>query len=221
MYCWARNFPQKNICHECGLAPTCSYNTIIDWCNFCRDVCEEDILQNQMEIGGIDEDGNPLVVEIDETKFFYRKYHGGEWRPGHWVFGGMERGTGRCFMVEVENWSADTLLQLIKQFILPGTHIISDGWHAYQNIVNLNNGVYTHSVINHSENFVDPADEDIHTQSVENFWMRAKRKMRRQFGTSEDLFPTYLSEFMWRNRLRGGVDVFSEFLISVGRLYAV
>jgi hypothetical protein len=34
-------------------------------------------------------------------------------------------------------------------------------------------------------NFVNP---DIHTQNIENMWMRVKRKLRRQFGTSRALF---------------------------------
>ena len=58
-------------------------------------------MDNPAEIGGMDFDGNQLVVEIDESKFFHRKYHRGQWCPGHWVFGGVERGTGRCFLVEV------------------------------------------------------------------------------------------------------------------------
>ena len=49
----------------------------------------------------MNEDGTSVVVEIDETKFFHRKYHRGQWRPGHWVFGGIERGSGKCFLVEV------------------------------------------------------------------------------------------------------------------------
>ena len=58
-------------------------------------------MDNPAEIGGMDFDGNQLVVEIDESKFFHRKYHRGQWRPGHWVFGGVKCGTGRCFLVEV------------------------------------------------------------------------------------------------------------------------
>ena len=50
------------------------------------------------------------------------------------------------------------------------------------------------------ENFVDHDEPDTHTQNVENMWMRAKRKIRRQFGTVRELF---LHEFMWCNAMKG------------------
>lgn len=34
-------------------------------------------------------------------------------------------------------------------------------------------------------------------QNIENTWMREKRKLKHQFGTSLELFHTYLDEFMW------------------------
>ena len=40
---------------------------------------------------------------------------------------------------------------------------------------------------------------DIHTQNIENMWMRVNWKIRQQFITSRALFQTYLSEFRWRN----------------------
>jgi len=38
------------------------------------------------------------------------------------------------FLVVVENRTADTLLQVIRDWILPGTTIISDCWKAYDKI---------------------------------------------------------------------------------------
>ena len=37
----------------------------------------------------------------DESKFGKRKYNRGRTVDGHWVFGGVERMTGECFLVEV------------------------------------------------------------------------------------------------------------------------
>src|SRR3954465_8321067 len=96
--------------------------------------CQKYINRHSAEIGGMDEGGEAIVVEIDESKYFHRKYHRGQWRDGHWVFGGIERGTGNCFLVEVPDRSAATLEPLIERYILPGTHVISDGWAAYANI---------------------------------------------------------------------------------------
>ncbi|KAK9711734.1 ISXO2-like transposase domain [Popillia japonica] len=75
--------------------------------------------------------GPGIVVEIDESKIGRRKYHKGHRIEGQWVFGGFERGTGRVFMVPVEQRDAGTLLPIIKQWIKPGTTIISDCWKAY------------------------------------------------------------------------------------------
>jgi len=115
---------------------------------------------------------------------------------------GIERDTGKCFLVEVPDRSAATLEPLIQRYILPGTRIISDGWAAYSNIEQIGNGIYMHDVIIHQQNFIDPYDSEIHTEAVENMWMRAKRKLRRQFGTSRELFPSYLHEFVFRNKFK-------------------
>jgi len=135
------------------------------------------------------------------------------------VFGGVERGTGKCFLVEVGDRTAATLSTKIREHILPGTHIISDSWAAYAQIDQTANGIFTHEVVVHQNYFLDPNDADVHTQNVENLWMKAKRKIRRQFGTSQELFTSYLREFLFRNCLRGK-DIFVE-LLTLNVVYAV
>ena len=118
--------------------------------------------------------------------------------------GERERQTDR--QTERETAVIVIIQPIIQQWLLPGTHIMSDGWPAYNNLDQLNGGVYLHDVVIHEQNFVDPLHPEIHTQNVENMWMRAKRKLRRQFGTPRPLFVTYLEEFRWmqqhRNRQR-------------------
>ena len=80
VHCWSRDMFQIDIMHEFSIQ---SRTTIIDWTNFCRDICNAWLQQNPMKIGGINKNG--------EIKFFHRKHHRGEWRPGHWFSGGIER----------------------------------------------------------------------------------------------------------------------------------
>ncbi|KAL8602278.1 hypothetical protein ACOMHN_022791 [Nucella lapillus] len=189
-----------------------SPKTVVDWCNFIREVCDEDLRRHPQQISGFDlQTGQPIVVEIDETKYFHRKYHRGQWREGHWVFGGIERETGKCFMVEVQDRTRPTLEALILQWILPGSHIISDGWRSYHHLEQLGGGIYLHDVIVHEQHFVDPNNP---TNNIENTWMRAKRKLKRQFGTSEALFQLHLYEFVRRNNYKNGQRSYFPHLLT-------
>jgi hypothetical protein len=50
------------------------------------------------------------------------------------VFGGVERGSGKTFLVAVPDRNVDTLTNVIHTWIEPGTTLISDCWTAYQDI---------------------------------------------------------------------------------------
>ena len=119
----------------------------------------------------------------------------------HWVFGGIDRDTRECFAVLVNRRDAATIIPIIHQFILPGTTIYSDQWAAYNAINNNNNepGRYIHKTVNHSVNFVDPITL-VHTQNIENMWMVAKIKKKKQMGQHRALLDTHMAEFMWRRR---------------------
>ena len=61
-----------------------------DWSNYLREVCEQWMLVNNQQIGSLNEDLTAKEVEVDETKYFHRKYQRGRYRDGQWVFGGVE-----------------------------------------------------------------------------------------------------------------------------------
>ena len=216
-YGWARDWPLKDCAQESSprgmAAPTMTY---WGWCH--RDLCEAWLLANNNVLGGMTIDGQgqpvPKTVEIDESYFLRRKYNRGQQRgQGQWVFGGIERETGRTFMFEVARRDRQTLIPLIVANIQPGTIIMSDGWAAYANIDQIPGMAYTHRVVVHEHYFVDPVNRRIHTQNVENMWMRVKRKLKRQYGTSPALFSTYLHEFQWRCAHKV-FDPFSSILCS-------
>lgn len=148
-------------------------------------------------------------------KFGKRKYNRGRQVEGHWVFGGTERITGECFLVEVEHRDATTLLPLIQQHIRPGSVVFSDEWAAYRRITQTTG--MTHQTVNNSIRFVDPATE-AHTQGVESMQSCCKRLLREERSMHSNLFETYLPEFMWRRRF-GGPDTFSKIVMHIAEQY--
>ncbi len=88
--------------------------------------------------------------------------------------------------------------------VIPGTEIWTDEWRSYRGICNLPGG-YVHGTVNHSQNFVDPIT-GVCTNSVEAYWMRAKRKFKNTSGTVEAMIPSNLDEFMFRDWMDLSVD---------------
>jgi ISXO2-like transposase domain len=116
---------QKDVSTETGFAR----HTTADWANFCREVCINEVINQETRIGGV---GN--IVEIDESLFRKKKFGRGELHDGQWVFGGVQRGSGECFLVPVERRDAETLVPLIVKHIVPGTTIYPDKWKAYSRL---------------------------------------------------------------------------------------
>ncbi|XP_066152494.1 uncharacterized protein [Euwallacea fornicatus] len=167
----------------------CNSNTVVKWSSYCRELCIQWVLKNSEKIGGVGK-----IVEIDEAKFGKRKFNRGRRIQGKLISGGFERDTKRVFLVPVENRTSQTLLQIIKEWIHPGTTIVSDCWRAYDV---LKNEEYQHLQINHSLQYVDSNDPQIHTQNVERIWRDIRGGIPR-YGRKEPYFVGYLAEFLFK-----------------------
>ena len=168
--------------------------------------------------------GHGTIVHIDESVFSHKpkvkkkicnlpytsisiimitslQFHRG--RPADkevWVFGMCSTSTQPSlgYMEIVSTRDANTLLPIIRDRILPGTTIWSDSWRAYHNVIQVP-GVGQHSQVNHSVDFIDP-QTGVHTQNIESYWNRVKTKLKRMKGCHRSQLPSYLDEFMWRER---------------------
>ena len=109
----------------------------------------------------------------------------------------MSQSPALGFMQVVPQRTAATLLHLIQQHVAPGTVIHSDQWASYNQVGTLPN-VSAHRTVNHSVEFVSPSG--VHTQNVESYWNRSKMKLKRMRGCAAKEVPSYLDEFMWRER---------------------
>ena len=87
---------------------------------------------HQLVIDSLDTDditigGDGIIVKIDESKFGKRKYHQGHRVEGAWVLGGVERTSERkIFLATVERRDAETLLDVIRTHVLPGSIVYTD-----------------------------------------------------------------------------------------------
>lgn len=175
---------------------------------FFLQVCADDILKHPQKVGG-----QGLTVEIDETLYARRKYNRGRQLPEQWVFGGVCRENNQVFLCAVDRRDKSTLHDCIKNFIEPGSTIMSDMWKGYEGIEKIEGFNFKHYTVNHTENFVDP-ETGAHTQRIESTWNSLKRTNKLHCGTSREMMDSYLCEFIWRRR-HSGKDYFAEILKNI------
>lgn len=190
IYCWAVKMPRNQVVHECKASPKAVTNFYLTLCETCDD-WNQDV--NQSPIGGPN-----CTVEIDESLMSTRKNHVGRILDQQWIFGGICRETNERFVVSVPDRTSQTLLPIIQDRIAPNTHINSDSWKAYNSIDQLPQN-YTHTTVNHTQNFVDPVTKT-HTQRVERMWREVKRVKRRYEGIPHSQIDSHISEYLWRNQ---------------------
>ena len=168
-----------------------SKQAVTDWSKYCRQLCVAWCEQTKEMIGGVG-----VIVEIDEAILGKRKNRAGKIVKGQWILGGYERDTKKLFVVVVPNRTKETLLAVIKEWVLPGTTIYSDCWKSYQC---LSHEGFKHSTVNHSHTFYNRCI-DAHTQGVERQW-REVRAAVPKYGRREAQTYSYLCEYLWKRTL--------------------
>lgn len=208
IFLWSIDESNKRLSLLTGL----SLRTVVTTLEKLRNVCSWKILNGNIKLGG-----RGKTVEIDESMFgAKRKYNRGRVSEGTWVFGMVERCTGRSLAFRVPNRSRETLVtRLVREFVEPGTVIISDKFSPY---FNLNDVGYIHLMVNHSENFVDPYT-GAHSNTIEGVWSQVKRKLKAMNGTAKGKLPGYLDEFNWQRNYPG--DHFEHMLVHIAEMYPV
>ena len=99
-----------------------------------------------------------------------------------WVFGMVDTSHQPAlgYMEVVPQRDAATLLPISQAHVANGTIIHSDQWAAYRQVASLPS-VSTHATVYHSVTFVDPVS-GTHTQNIESYWGKAKRKLKNMKG---------------------------------------
>ena len=117
----------------------------------------------------------------------------------------------------VDSRDAATLLPIIRAHTTLGTIIHSDEWAAYSTISRDIPHVQ-HATVNHTIAFVNRTN-GVHTQNIESYWNRVKKKFKTMKGVHSHQLASYLDEFMWRERYgRTNEEAFNSILTDI-RLY--
>lgn len=204
-YFWCLKLENESIMTDMDV----SSETVNNWQHFCRDVCMELCVRENEMLGG-----DRVIVEVNESEFGSQKYEKERYVEGKWVFGGVERGTNKCFFAVASTRNKECLLNVIKENVRPGSIIVSDCWRAYDC---LEDERFRHLQVNNKYNFVDPTTV-AHTSSIEGTWSAIKRDL----GSNRILnqFDSYFYEYMWRRKYRENrKKLINIFLESVKEIY--
>jgi len=153
-------------------------------------------------------------VEVDESYFGASRVRGKRGRGAGRktpVFGILERG-GRVHTQIVRNCSKATLQAIIKGRIDLSASIHSDGWRAYDGLVEA--GFAKHHRIRHQDDQF--ADGGVHINGIESFWSFSKRRLAKFNGIPNASFPAFLKECEFRFNNRNG-DLYQTMLRSLQR----
>ncbi|GFV46251.1 mitotic-spindle organizing protein 2A [Trichonephila clavipes] len=89
-------------------------------------------------------------------------------------------------------------------------HNISNCWASYNS---LKDEGFQHLKVNHSLTFMCPVT-GAHTNSIEGSWSGIKRFLGNTTHRTEDMFDSYLHEFMWRRKNSHSVENKSSNVLS-------
>lgn len=187
-----------------------SEKTLVDWYNLCREICIESNLasENRPVLGG-----EKKVVELGESKLGPRKYQRGKTVEGQWVFGIVELDSQNSFFLPVEKCDQNTLCSIIRQYIKPGTIILTDYWKVYNNLKGDN---FRQLKASHSITFKAPVS---HSKDIETRWWFMKRNLN-ESNRPKVCFEANLASYIWRKR-HANMKPFERFLKDVAQVFEI
>ena len=148
--------------------------------------------------------GPGCIVQIDETMINHKiKTHRGRVpRQQVWILCIVDTSftPSRGFCCLIENRTASYLLPIISRVVRAGSTIHTDNFRSYLGLANINE--YNHMSVCHKYHFVDPVT-GVHTQNVESFNNKIKRKIKSMNGLDDTGRKLFLQEFMF-------IDLFKE-----------
>ena len=118
------------------------------------------------------------------------------------------------FLEIVPDRSSETLTELIVRKVETGSTIMTDLWKGYNG---LEEEGFRHFCVNHSLNFVNPLNLDVHTQKIEGFWGVLKRWLKKKGCNRKKHLDEYFFEFLYRKK---NENIFKSLIVDISNMYS-
>lgn len=188
--CFSMDLPAIQVSKITNLNP----KTIDDWYRYIREiicqVCEKEKRDKLWW----------WIYELDESYFWPRRI---KWKRGRWagwktiVFGLLKR-DGKVYTEIIPDAKAKSILPIIRGKIDEWSTINTDGWRAYDGLVDL--WFEKHYRVHHWKN--EFARWKKHINGIESFWSFTKRRLSKFNGIKKEFFHLYLKESEFRYNMR-------------------
>ena len=139
-------------------------------------------------------------IEVDESYFGGRRIRGlrGRGASGKRPVFGLLKRQGKVYTEVIDDCSKATIQAIIRGKIDPESIIHSDGWKAYDGLVDI--GFKKHYRVHHSANEFSSGPS--HINGIESFWAFAKTRLSKFRGLPERTFYLHLKESEFRFNYR-------------------
>lgn len=186
-----------------------SSRTAVDWLGYVKEVMAMKMRETMGPIGG-----KGLHVQMDETFIFNRKYNRGrqvglQAKDGKLkLVGGICEETKECFLLLVDDCKKDSIWPVIKQFVLPGSIIYTDGAQIYRDLCGEAGKAFgfdyqEHDWVNHSigqytKRSKTEVNQVVTTNQIEVLWRWIKDTVTGHGAADRVELEIY--EYMYRHR---------------------
>jgi len=116
---------------------------------------------------------------------------------------------------KAEKCDRNTCLSIILNEVEHDTTIYFDKWRAYST---LNEHVFIHKTVNHTENFIDSITGS-ETQTIETLWRHVKNKYNIKTRGVTNILPSQHQEEWWRSIQKPTEYLFESFLGVIRNTY--
>lgn len=180
-----------------------SAGTIVRWYLFIRKIYKYDTITTSEQLGGPGE-----IVDFYKVEFGKRKSKREKLVKGNCVFGGVQRGTLKSFLLPVKRYNRRALIKVVKKWVKSGSTVVIDSRQVYNILSSYN---FTNININLKQD--DPLLG--HTNSCD--WQNIRNKIPKHCIRRKDFFG-YLSEYLFMKKYPPQYRL-HHFFITAAKLY--